>query len=222
MAGVTSGLGGFVTTTNEGLLPDFSLLWTDHSAHGDDFGFLSFFQMIYLGDARMLMSRSPRGSGTPFQLDEDIISNSQNQQALLGDPVKNTMFLQIFRSLPIISTIPLVVTMVLVVFDLFKLAMPIKKTIIEATPLAPYIAPFTGNSRKRRSIARAEQVKGRNRLTSTITSLTRTVYWALENKEMELEKQEGYFWGNQNQRRNSSLYGDREGFLSEGSLAQNK
>ena len=115
-------------------------------------GFVEFFKKFYLGKTRLLMSTSLRGSGgRQFALDEDIISDTKNHDAMLGDPLQNKMVLQTLRRVPLIASVPLIVTLGLIVVDVFKLIMPMKETIIEATPLAPIIAPFTCNSRKRRS-----------------------------------------------------------------------
>lgn len=235
MAGITSGVGGFAPPpvvaigggdrrTSEdqaGAGTDLPLLWTDHSAQRDSVGFLEFFQIFYLGNTRLMMSTSPRGSaGRQFALDEDIISDIKNRDEILGDALKNTMVLQTLRRVPLITSVPLIVTLVLIVVDVFKLMMPMKETIIEATPLAPIIAPFTVNSRKRRSTDVAENTKSRNRLTNTLASLSRTVYWALENKGWLDSAKSASDENDEPDQivRNSDQ--DRQGFVLEGGVAK--
>ena len=129
------------------------------------------------------------------------------------------MVLKILRRVSLITSVPLIVTLRLIVVDVFKLIMPMKKTIIEATPLAPIIAPFTRNSRKRRSTDVAENTKSRNRLTNSLTSLSRTVYWALE-KEGWVDSAKSASDENDEPDqivRNSDQ--DRQGFVLEGGVA---
>jgi len=185
MSGLTSGVGGFVpppAVVTGDVISDLPLLWTDPTGYRDSVGFVEFFKIFYLGNTRLLMSTSPRGNARQFSLDDDIISNTEHRDVIVGDPLKNTMIFQTLRRVPLITSVPLIITGVLIVVDVFKLMMPIKETIIEATPLAPYIAPFTRNSRKKRSTGVTENSRSRNRLTNSLASLSRTVYWALEKE----------------------------------------
>ena len=103
MAGITSGVGGFVDPAPPapllgGGLSDLSLLSKDNTAIMDNFGFLQIFQVFFLGDFRLLsvclvwmMKSSP---------------DTRDEHTYLGDPVKNTMVMQVLRRLPLLTTIP--------------------------------------------------------------------------------------------------------------------
>jgi len=227
MAGLTSGVGGFVpgpVVVTEDVVSDLPLLWSDHTGHRDSVGFVEFFKIFYLGNTRLLMSTSPRGNARQFALDEDILSDTDHRDVILGDPLKNTMIFQTLRRVPLITSVPLIITAGLIVLDVFKLVMPMKETIIEATPLGPYIAPFTRNSRKRRSTGVAENSKGKNRLTSSLASLYRTVYRALEKEDWldSIESAKSAFAENDDHDQIvKNNYKDGRIFVLEGGVAKN-
>jgi len=172
-----------------GTQTDFSLFMRDQSRILDNFGFLEFIQIFVLGDTHLLMSTSPRATVGLFGQDGDIIpDDSRSGNMFLGDPIKNTMMLQSIRRLPILTAVPVVLTVVLVVIDVFMLLNPMTHRIIATTPLAPLVAPFIGTgsaieaSRKKRSLDGVGQGKGRRRFSHSVASLTETVLWALEKK----------------------------------------
>jgi len=124
---------------------DYSVLMTgqDSSNLLDGFGFLQFVQIFLLGDTRVLLSTVPRVSVDLLGQDGDIISDTRNSRVFLGDPVKNTMLLQSIRRFPIITSVPIIVTLVLLVVDVIKLINPMFHRVLAASPvLAPIMAPF--------------------------------------------------------------------------------
>lgn len=124
--------------------PDFSVLMTgDSSSLLDGFGFLQFIQIFLLGDTRVLLSIVPRVSVGLFGQDDDIVSNTRTSKSFLGDPVKNTMLLQSIRRFPVITAVPLIVTVILLVVDVASLLNPMVHRILFAIPsLSPVMAPF--------------------------------------------------------------------------------
>jgi hypothetical protein len=56
-----------------------------------------------------------------FGQDDDILSNIRTSKSFLGDPVKNTMLLQSICRFPVITTVPLIVTVILLVVDVASL-----------------------------------------------------------------------------------------------------
>jgi len=128
----------------EGVNPDFSVLMTgDSSSLLDGFGFLQFLQIFLLGDTRVLLSIVPRVSVGLFGQDDDILSDTRTSKSFLGDPVKNTMLLQSIRRFPVITAVPLIVTVILLVVDLASLLNPMVHRILFAIPsLSPIMAPF--------------------------------------------------------------------------------
>jgi hypothetical protein len=197
MAGVTSGVGGFVNPAPPapllgGGLSDLSLLSKDNTAIMDNFGFLQFVQVFFLGDYRLLMSFCPKAAVGLFGLDDEILPDSRDEHVYLGDPVKNTMVMQVMRRLPILTTIPVVLSIVLFLVDVIMLINPMSHRIMSATPLAPSIAPFIAgeeapaatagqHKRRKRSIDGAAE-HGKNsgrRLSHSLASVRQTLSLAL-------------------------------------------
>jgi len=160
------GVGGFAgipatSITFDGK-PSFPLFWTDHPLHGQNYGFFAFLKIFYLGDHVELINHSSKGTSGQFMLNEDILANENDRQALLGDQLKNTLFLHLLRQLPIATGIPILCTLAMVLLDIFNLILPKKKIVLECTSLGPtlqpLITPTTGNrecpnnQRTRRSI----------------------------------------------------------------------
>jgi len=200
MAGLTSGVGGFVDPAPPAPslpphLSDLSLLSKDNTAILDNFGFLQFLQIFFLGDYRLLMSFCPKAAAGLFGLDDEVLPDSRDEHTYLGDEVKNTMVMQVMRRLPILTTIPVVITIVLFVVDIIMLINPMSHRIMSATPLAPTIAPFiltledapvvaAQQKRRKRSIDGAAE-HGKNsgrRLTHSLASVRQTLSLALGNQ----------------------------------------
>merc|ERR1712029_1050423 len=76
------------------------------------YGFVDFLQLFLLGDTSRLLAGSPRG-----------------EASFVGeDTVKTTMLLQAIRRMPILTAIPLSITIVLCVATIAKVVLPLIPT----------------------------------------------------------------------------------------------
>ena len=48
----------------------------------------------------------PKDAVGLFGLDDEILPDTRDEHAYIGDPVKNTMVMQVLRRLPLLTTIP--------------------------------------------------------------------------------------------------------------------
>jgi hypothetical protein len=92
----------------------------------------------------VLLSIVPIVSVGLFGQDDDILSNIRTSKSFFGDPVKNTMLLQSICRFPVITTVPLIVT-VMVVVDVASLLNSMVHRILFTIPsLSPIKTPFLG------------------------------------------------------------------------------
>ena len=133
----------FSPSGNNETKSNFALVSGDSSGLLDGFGFLQFLQIFLLGDTQLLLSVIPRAPVGLLGLEDDIINDARASRSYLGDPVKNTMLLQAVRRFPIITAIPLIVTVILLVVDIISLVNPMVHRVLFAIPaLSPIMAPF--------------------------------------------------------------------------------
>jgi len=89
------------------------------------FNFLEVLQIVLLGDYHLLFSFVP-SSFTAGGLEDSLLfyhGDARHSKSLSGDPIKNTMRLQMARKLPIITAIPVVITIALLVMNLAFLSL---------------------------------------------------------------------------------------------------
>jgi len=168
MAGVTSGLGGGVAGDDDprqvgGSLSDLTLFSQDNSDLMDNFGFVQFFQIFFLGVFRLLLSFCP---GTTFGLlsnDDSILPDTREERAFLGDPLKNTMLMTVMRRLPILTTIPVILSIVLFVIDMIMLINPMthnrSKGVTSLAPMPHSEHPKTPLPQEQEDIGERREVR---------------------------------------------------------------
>ena len=89
------------------------------------FSFLEFLQIVLLGDNHLLFSFVP-SSITAGGLEDSLLfyhGDDRHSKLLSGDPLKNTMRMQMARKLPIIAAIPVVITIALLVMNIAFLSL---------------------------------------------------------------------------------------------------
>ena len=89
------------------------------------FSFLEFLQIVLLGDNHLLFSFVP-SSITAGGLEDSLLfyhGDDRHSKLLSGDPLKNTMRMQMARKLPIITAIPVVITIALLVMNIAFLSL---------------------------------------------------------------------------------------------------
>jgi len=114
---------------------DFSVFYKTLPETERHFSLYDFIKVFIYGDIVHLMSFTPSGLGRHISLDLDSSFDDPKERAKFGgDPVKTAMLVQSLRRFPYIVSLPLIISLTVIIASLAKLSIPFIRRLSNLTP----------------------------------------------------------------------------------------